>query len=134
MGASKPKGINRIVKLGYGYLYMREENFRFNENCIIYMKIFKLQKPFRDEALEHFNSPRDKCRKIKHFIFSRRNSRYVINQSRDHKDLNNHNVHSNNNKTRKFMYILIKLNFNWNEAVISIGRYVCVRARVCVFK
>ena len=34
-GSSKPKGLNRIAKIGYGHLCLREENIRFNNNLII---------------------------------------------------------------------------------------------------
>jgi hypothetical protein len=34
-GASKPKGLNRIAKIGYGHLCLREENLSFNNNLII---------------------------------------------------------------------------------------------------
>jgi hypothetical protein len=35
LGARKPKGLNRITKIGYGYLCLREENLSFNDGCII---------------------------------------------------------------------------------------------------
>jgi len=31
LGVRKPKGLNRITKIGYGYLYLREENLSFNK-------------------------------------------------------------------------------------------------------
>jgi hypothetical protein len=33
--AIKPKGLNRIDKIGYGHLCLREENLPFNNNKII---------------------------------------------------------------------------------------------------
>jgi hypothetical protein len=34
--ARKPKGLNRITKIGYGHLFLREENLIFIDNYIIY--------------------------------------------------------------------------------------------------
>jgi hypothetical protein len=33
--AIKPKGINRIAKIGYGHLYLREEDLSFIKKYII---------------------------------------------------------------------------------------------------
>jgi hypothetical protein len=35
LGASKPKGLNRIAKMGLSHLCLREENLSFNNNYII---------------------------------------------------------------------------------------------------
>lgn len=35
VGASKPKGLNRMAKIGKGHLYQKEENLSFNNNDII---------------------------------------------------------------------------------------------------
>jgi hypothetical protein len=35
LGAIKPKGINRIAKIGYGHIFLREENLSFINNYII---------------------------------------------------------------------------------------------------
>jgi hypothetical protein len=35
VGTRKPKGINRVVKMGSGHLYPREKKLTFNDNYII---------------------------------------------------------------------------------------------------
>jgi hypothetical protein len=35
LGAIKPKGLNRLAKISYGHLYLREENVSFINNYII---------------------------------------------------------------------------------------------------
>jgi hypothetical protein len=35
LGGIKPKGPNSVVKVGYGHLFLREENLSFNNNYII---------------------------------------------------------------------------------------------------
>ena len=35
MGAGKPKGLNRMAKIGYDHICMNETNFSCTNNCII---------------------------------------------------------------------------------------------------
>jgi hypothetical protein len=38
----KPIGQNRIAKIGYGHLYLREENLSFDNHCIILELYFSI--------------------------------------------------------------------------------------------
>jgi hypothetical protein len=52
--AIKPKGLNRIAKIGYGHLCLREENLPFNNNNIIsYIITVNLSNTINQDFCKH---------------------------------------------------------------------------------